>query len=89
MPSLEDLPEVIVLSRLKLCCAILLVAGLVGCASVPADWGRTEVRQLTAERGNSLPQIPDARTFTDRALRAPLTVESAVQLALINNPDMP
>lgn len=73
-------------SRLKMLPVSLLLAGLAGCASVPADWGRADVGQMTAERGRALPQVPDAKAFTDQALRAPLTADTAVQLALINNP---
>lgn len=66
--------------------AALLLAGLSGCARVPADWGRSEAAQLAAERGRSLPQTDDAAVFTREALTRPLTAETAVQLALLNNP---
>lgn len=66
--------------------ASLLFAGLTACASVPADWGRAEVAQMAADRGRPLPQVADARAFTSEALRAPLTADCAIQLALINNP---
>lgn len=75
-------------SRTLLLPASLLFAGLAGCASVPADWGRADVSKITAERGRALPQVADAKAFTDQALRAPLTADTAVQLALINNPDV-
>lgn len=68
--------------------ASLLLLGVAGCASVPTDWGRGEVAHLTAERGRSAPQTTDAKAFTDRALNEPLTADTAVQLALINNPDL-
>ncbi len=77
----------LVYSRIPLLPVSLLLAALTGCAAVPADWGRAEVGQLTADRGRPLPQTPDdLGAFTDRALTAPLTAEVAVQLALLNNP---
>lgn len=75
-------------SRLKMVPVSLLFAGLAGCASVPADWGRADIGKMTAERGRSLPQVADAKAFTDQALSQPLTADTAVQLALLNNPDV-
>lgn len=75
-------------SRPLLFPASLLFLGLTGCASLPADWGRADVSRLAAERGRAMPQVPDAKAFTDQALRAPLTADTAVQLALLNNPDV-
>jgi len=75
-------------SRLKLFSVALLLAGLTGCASVPADWGRSDVGQLTAARGRTQPSVADAKMFTDRALSESLTVDAAIQLAFINNPDL-
>ncbi|MDP1907024.1 MAG: TolC family protein, partial [Hyphomicrobium sp.] len=43
---------------------------------------------MTAERGRALPKVPDAQAFTRQALSTPLTADTAVQLALINNPEM-
>jgi len=77
-----------VVSRPLLFPASLLFLGLTGCASLPADWGRADVSRLAAERGRAMPQVPDAKAFTDQALRAPLTADTAVQLALLNNPDV-
>ena len=64
----------------------VLMAALTGCVSVPADWGRSEVVQLSADHGRALPQVSDARTFTANMLRQALTADAAIQLALINNP---
>lgn len=75
-------------SRQLLLPASLLLAGLAGCASAPADWGRADVGKMTAERGRALPQVADAKAFTNQALSNPLTTDTAVQLALINNPDV-
>lgn len=68
--------------------ASLLSLGLAGCASLPTDWGRGDVSGLAAERGRTMPQVSDAKAFTDQALGAPLTADTAVQLALLNNPDV-
>lgn len=75
-------------SRLMLLPASLLLSGLAGCASAPADWGRADVGKMTAERGRVVPQVADAKSFTTQALSRPLSAETAVQLALINNPDV-
>ena len=75
-------------SRHLLFPASLLFAGLTGCASLPADHGRGDVSRLAAERGRAMAEVTDARNFTDAALRTPLTANTAVQLALLNNPDM-
>lgn len=75
-------------SRLMLLPASLLLSGLAGCASAPADWGRADVGKMTAERGREVPQVADAKSFTTQALSRPLSAETAVQLALINNPDV-
>lgn len=70
------------------------VAGLaVGCASFSADGGMDDVAAWTKERTGETPQ----RINTDRErskldktvsdlLAGPLTADSAVQIALINNP---
>ena len=72
--------------KLKSLPLALLMASLTGCASVPADWGRSEVAQMTADHGRALPSFADTGAFTANALREPLTVDTAIQLALINNP---
>lgn len=68
--------------------ASLLLLGLTACASLPDDHGRGEVARLTAERGRSAPQVADAKAFTEQALAVPLTAETAVQLALLHNPEL-
>ncbi len=75
------------ISRFPLFPASLLLAGLTGCASVPADWGRSDVARLVSERGRSTVEVADIKAFTAQTLSAPLPVDAAVQLALINNPD--
>jgi cobalt-zinc-cadmium efflux system outer membrane protein len=76
----------VVSKRLLLLPSALLLAGLSGCASIPADWGRSEAAQFAASHGRSFPQTDDAAVFTREALSRPLTPETAVQLALLNNP---
>tara|TARA_R110000850_G_scaffold91742_34_gene195007 strand:- start:24077 stop:25495 length:1419 start_codon:yes stop_codon:yes gene_type:complete len=68
--------------------APLMAAALTGCASVSPDWGRSDVAALASERGRELPSAGSARSFIADALEAPLSVEQAVQLALINNPNL-
>jgi cobalt-zinc-cadmium efflux system outer membrane protein len=67
-------------------CTLAVVALLVlgGCASIPADHGRNNVNALLAERGTSA----DVTTtgLLDALIATPLTPDSAVRVALINNP---
>lgn len=72
--------------KLKSLPAAMLIAALTGCASVPSDGGRSEVARMTAERGRVLPNPADTDAFTAAALREPLTLDTAIQLALIHNP---
>lgn len=68
-------------------CAALLASGLAGCASLPADWGRSAVAETTAERG--LPQASgDLRQLQSRLLSQPLQPDDAVSLALLNSPEL-
>ncbi len=72
--------------NLKSLPAAMLMTALTGCASAPVDWGRSQVAQMTADRGRALPNLADTGAITVNALREPLTVDTAIQLALINNP---
>ena len=76
--------------------ALLLLAGAVpllgGCASFSADAGMGVARMTTAaELGKSVTKVSSdagaasARTEVDRLARAPLTPDSAVQIALLSN----
>ena len=71
---------------LSLACSAALA--LSGCATVPADSGQREVRQLVAQRsGQPLPDVPPASLEQHIAalLAKPLSVESAVDIAMLNN----
>jgi outer membrane protein TolC len=71
------------------------LALLSGCASFSADGGMTDVAALTKERTGQIPQrtssdqdrIQHDKTVND-LLSRPLTPDSAVQIALINNPSL-
>lgn len=65
-----------------------LVLALSACASLPDDWGRGDVARLAGEHGRKLPQADDAAAFTAQQTQAPLSADAAVQLALLNNPDL-
>ncbi|MFZ5699610.1 MAG: TolC family protein [Pseudomonadota bacterium] len=43
---------------------------------------------LLADRGVTVPATEDAAAFTNRTLAAPITAQSAAQLALLNNPGL-
>lgn len=70
--------------------ALVLAAILSACATLPADGGRGDVDNLVAERtGHAIPaaaDVPD--TLVTELLLQPLTSESAVQIALVNNPQL-
>lgn len=60
---------------------------LVGCASVPSDLGRIDVEAFTAERGlPSLPQDEQTRALVEGLLTTPLSPQTAVHVALLQNP---
>lgn len=71
------------LFNLRIGTAIAVVA-LSGCASVPADLGRADVNSLLSERGQTV-EI-HTQTLLDTLTAAPLSSESAVRIALLNNP---
>ena len=66
----------------------LWVAGLVlvvnGCASAPVDLGRADVDSLLRDRGRTVETKTDALLAS--LTEAPLSAESAVRIALMNNP---
>lgn len=67
---------------------LLLVAAvglplLAGCASFSADGGRQEVASLTAAR---IGHTPASNATLQSLLASPLTADTAVDLALLNNP---
>lgn len=73
-------------SRKLVASGAFALAALSGCASVPADWGRSQSAQYAADRGRTLPQPADAKAFTGDLIGRPLTPEAAVQIALVNSP---
>jgi outer membrane protein TolC len=56
-------------------------AALAGCASFSADGGRDRVNQLVKERGGPAPSTSRLATL----LTQPMTLENAVDIALLNN----
>ncbi|MBI2801616.1 MAG: TolC family protein [Gammaproteobacteria bacterium] len=68
--------------------APLVAAALSGCAVLPADRGAADVRRLVAERGGRELAAPEQNmsALVGDLLKAPLTADSAVQIALLNNP---
>lgn len=69
------------------CASALLATTLVGCASLPQDWGRGEVATATAARGRPLPS-GDTQSLSQQLRAQPLTPDNAITLALIHNPAM-
>lgn len=74
------------LSILVRACLPVLLALLAGCAGLPADNGRGSVDQLLADRGRPVddPTAELLATLTSDTL----TPQSAVRIALLNNPDL-
>lgn len=61
---------------------------LAACASVPPDFGRADVAQQAAGRGLNLPPDAPTRALTQQQLAQPLTLDGAIRLALLNNPEL-
>lgn len=66
--------------------ALVAVVLLGGCASVPADLGRGDVNELVAARGRPVDESRNGLLTT--LTSAPLSAESAIRIALINNPEL-
>ena len=66
----------------------LIAAALAGCAGVPADRGADDLRKLAAGRGGYDLAAADAspRKLVAEWLGQALSVDSAVRVALVNNP---
>ncbi len=71
---------------------ITLVAGVMGCASVPAEAGFPDVQALAQERVGvrlhwirGTPEDAEVDKKVRELLAGPLTVDAAVQVALLNN----
>lgn len=65
----------------------VMILGLAGCASIPADLGRSDVDELVAERGHSI-GTDDTATVLSTLVTPSLTADDAVRIALINNPEL-
>ncbi len=72
--------------------AIVLAGGVVGCASVPAEAGFPDVQALAQERVGvrlhwirGTPEDAEVDKKVRELLAGPLTVDAAVQIALLNN----
>jgi cobalt-zinc-cadmium efflux system outer membrane protein len=69
---------------------IVVCVLLIGCTSIPKDLGRSNVDVLIGERG--LPVSTDTsknkEEFIDALLAEPLTPDSAIRIALTNNPKL-
>lgn len=72
------------LARARALLLVLTILAAGGCATLPTDWGATEVRDSVLERGRSTP--PDRDALVAAIASRALSVEDAVALALVNNP---
>lgn len=71
------------LIRAALCASLMLA----GCSSLPADLGRGDVGRELSARGLAAPD--DASQITMRAwLAGPLSLDRAIQIALLGNPEL-
>lgn len=80
---------------IRLTASAIATLTLAGCASFSSDGGFDTVGQLTKERIGQSPSYQRTDTQADAAknrvaelLRQPLTAESAVEIALLNNKDL-
>ena len=80
---------------IRLTAAALASLALAGCASFSQDGGFNAVEQLTKERVGQAPnyqrtteQADSAKTRVTELLKQPLTADSAVEIALLNNRDL-
>lgn len=73
-------------TRLSLPAAAVLLSMLAGCASFSPDGGTARVNELTRERvGLTVAAGTPSQARVRELLAAPLTVDTAVQVALLNN----
>ncbi|WP_193189412.1 TolC family protein [Microbulbifer taiwanensis] len=72
--------------------ALVLVTGLAAalpaCTQVPADLGRGQVQEQVRARGWPAEAADAAPPLVAEITAAPLSAESAIRLALVNNPDI-
>ena len=80
---------------IRLTATAIATLALAGCASFSSDGGFDTVGRLTKERIGQMPsyqrtgaQADAAKTRVAELLRQPLTAESAVEIALLNNKDL-
>jgi len=68
--------------------ALVSLLVLSGCATLPEDSGRKEVRRLVADHTGQIPASADVDIpkLVGEQLGQPLTARSAAQIALLNNP---
>ncbi len=65
----------------------LVILGLSGCASVPADLGRSDVDSLVTERGQAV-DTGDTAALLASLVTPALSADDTVRIALINNPEL-
>ena len=63
---------------------------LTGCASIPDDLGKSDVNILLNDRGVQTPEESqvDSKEYIDSLSSEALTADSAVRIALVNNPNL-
>lgn len=69
----------------------MLIMLLAGCTTVPSDLGRSDVDTLIADRGKPVEHQETeaaAKEFVSSLTESPLTADSAIRIALVNNPQL-
>lgn len=81
MPRYRTIPQAL---------AALVLLALTACARLPADRGVRAVHQLVAERSGQQLATADAdsKTGVNELLNTALTIDRAVHVALLNNPQV-
>lgn len=78
----------------KLALSVVAIAVLSGCASLSPDGNQADIAQLTkgktagVDASVAVADTAATRAAVDKLLAAPITAESAVRIALLNNPGL-
>ncbi len=75
------------MNRIMKLSSIGLVFLIIGCTSVPKDYGMSDVTELLMQKGvnPAVNEPEDLESITQSLISAPITLEGAMELALINN----
>ena len=72
------------------CISSVVLLALGGCATLPPDLGRSDVDALVGERGMPVEAATNENgdSLVESLTSEPLSAESSIRIALVNNPDL-